>query len=123
VRRAYKSAVWGLKRNLEGIGIFGMGLLSKITGILNGPYRYRAGPNTLGIGVENLALEQPGRAVDADFYSPRYNVRGAFSTHFPTVPNTGQFLPDYDLRANGVYLSNGSPELQGLIAAYYSRAN
>ena len=96
-------------------GFKSMGILSRFFGVSsNGPYRYRAGPNTLGIGVENLALEMPGRAIDADFYSPRYSVRGSISPRFPTVPNTGQRLPEYDLRASGVYLS-GDIALAALI--------
>lgn len=91
-----------------------MGIWRALTAAIGGNYRYRAGPNTLGIGVENLALEQPGRAVDQDFYSPRYNVKGSLYTHFPTVPNIGQSLPAYDLRADGVYLS-GAIAMQSLI--------
>lgn len=93
-----------------------MGLKSFLSGLVNGPYRYRQGPATLGIGVENMALEQPLRAIDQDFNSARYNIRGALSTKFPTFPNTGQFLPNNDLRANGVYLS-GAVDLQPLIDA------
>lgn len=94
-----------------------MGIISTLTAIVNGPYRYDAGPNTLGVGVENLALVQPGRAIDSDYNSPRYNVQRNFDLGFQTVPNTGQRLPDYSLRGNGVYLS-GTLELQGLIADY-----
>ncbi len=90
-----------------------MGIWASFQNMIGGDYQYRAGPSTLGIGVLNLALEQPGRAVDQDFWSPRYNIRGALSTHFPTVPNMGQALPAYDLRANGVYLS-GDIALVGL---------
>jgi hypothetical protein len=91
-----------------------MGIWSKLANGWNGTFNYRPGPSTLGVGVSNLALEQPGRAVDSDFYSPRYNVRRGMVIGFPTVPNTGQFLPENDLRANGVYLS-GDIALQGLI--------
>lgn len=90
-----------------------MDIWASFRNLIGGNYQYRQGPATLGIGVSNLALEQPGRAIDQDFYSSRYNVRGAMRTHFPTVPNTGQFLPSYDLRANGVYLS-GDLRLIGL---------
>lgn len=94
-----------------------MGFLSRLFGSPDrGPYRYRAGPAALGVGVENLALEMPGRAIDADFYSPRYNVRGSISPRFLTVPNTGQRLPEYDLRGNGVYLS-GDIALAALVEA------
>lgn len=93
-----------------------MGFKSILTAITNGPYRYRAGPANLGVGVDNLALEQPGRAIDADFYSPRYNVRGQINLRFPTFANTGQYLPEYDLRGNGVYLS-GDMKLAGLLEA------
>lgn len=99
-----------------------MGILSALTAIVNGPYRYRAGPNTLGIGTENLALEQPGRAIDQDFNSARYNIRKEFKTQFPTFPNMGQALPSVDLRASGVYLS-GDLELAALIQSYNERQN
>lgn len=81
---------------------------------MNGPYNYRAGPNTLGIGVDNLALERQPIAIDFNFNSPRYNVRSAFAPfegagQFP-LTNIG---PVTDIRANGVYLS-GSLALQAL---------
>ncbi len=93
-----------------------MGLRSILAGLMNGPYRYRTGPATLGVGVENLALEQPGRAIDQDYNSPRYNIRGGFVTQFPTFPNIGQALPDTDLRASGLYLA-GTFDLQPLVDA------
>lgn len=81
---------------------------------MNGPYNYRAGPNTLGIGVENLALERLPIAVDFSTYGPRYNVRGDFGPfqgagQFPLAPQ----VPNVGLRANGVYLS-GDLALQNL---------
>lgn len=93
------------------------GIWNKLTAMIGGGLTYRAGPASLGVGVSNLALEQPGRAVDQDFYSPRYNVNRGMTIGFPTVPNTGQLLPDYDLRGNGVYLS-GDMALAALTAAY-----
>lgn len=91
-----------------------MGIWATLSAMVGGRYNYAPGPSTLGIGVENMALVQPGRAVDADLYSPRYNVRRDLSVGFPTVPNTGQRLPDYDLRADGVYLS-GAVKLTPLV--------
>jgi hypothetical protein len=91
-----------------------MGIWNKLADGFNGAFKYRPGPSTLGVGVSNLALEMPGRTVDADFYSPRYNVRRSMVIGFPTVPNTGQRLPETDLRANGLFLS-GDVALQGLI--------
>lgn len=81
---------------------------------MNGPYNYRAGPNTLGIGVENMALERQPIAVDFSTYGPRYNVRGDFAPflgagQFPLAPS----VPAVSLRANGVYLS-GDMALQAL---------
>lgn len=90
-----------------------MGIWEKLANGFSG-YKYRAGPSTLGVGVSNLALEMPGRPVDADFYSPRYNVRRSMVIGFPTVPNTGQYLPHNDIKANGLFLS-GDMALQGLI--------
>lgn len=91
-----------------------MDIWASLNKLIGGGYQYRAGPNTLGIGVENLALEQPGRTVDQDFWSARYNVRRSISPRFDTFPNTGQYLPSYDLRASGVYLS-GEVQLNGVI--------
>jgi len=78
------------------------------------PYNYRAGPNTLGIGVDNMALERNPIAVDFSTYGPRYNVRGDFSpflgaAQFPTAV----YGPTTDIRANGVYLL-GAMALQAL---------
>jgi hypothetical protein len=98
-----------------------MGIWAKLANGFSGKYSYRPGPSTLGVGVSNLALEQPGRAVDADLYSPRYNVRRHMVLGFPTVPNTGQYLPETDLRANGLFLS-GDVALQGLIDLQNSKA-
>jgi hypothetical protein len=80
----------------------------------NGPYRYRAGPDRLGIGVDNMALERPPIASDFSTYGPRYNVRGDFApfrgaAQFPLAP----LVPNVGLRANGVYLS-GDMALQAL---------
>lgn len=79
-----------------------------------GRYKYVPGHSNIGIGAENLALVQPGRAIDQDIYSPRYNVRGSFNVlggapAFQVAPA----VPDYDLKANGVYLS-GTFALQSL---------
>lgn len=82
-----------------------MSIFERLSSLVSAKPRYRVGPATLGVGVSNLALEQMGRAVDADFYSPRYNIRGSISPRLATLPNTGQRLPATDLRANGVYLS------------------
>lgn len=81
---------------------------------MNGPYNYRAGPNTLGIGVENMALVRPPITVDPPIYGPRYNVRNSFSplvgaAQFPFV----QSVPFVGLRGHGVYLS-GDMALQAL---------
>lgn len=73
---------------------------------MNGPYNYIPGPNTLGIGVDNMALVRQPIAVDMPIYGQRYNVHKSFAplhggAQFPlavSVPNVG-------LRANGVYLS------------------
>lgn len=71
-----------------------------------GPYNYRAGPNSLGIGVDNMAFASYAIATDMPNYGPRYNVRKSFS------PLTGgeqfplsRFGPTNSLRANGVYMS------------------
>lgn len=78
------------------------------------PYRYRAGPSTLGIGVDNMALERNPIAVDFNRYGPRYNVQRDFApflgaSQFPTAV----YGPKNDLRANGVYLA-GDLALQAL---------
>lgn len=87
----------------------------------NSPYSYRAGPNTLGIGVENMALLRPGVAVDQPNYGPRYEVRGSINpfmggAFYPVAPHG----PYISLRADGVYLS-GQMALQAL--ADFEKAN
>jgi len=87
----------------------------------NGPYEYVAGPNTLGIGADNLALVRPPITVDPPIYGPRYNVRQSFAplmgaAQFPldvSVPRVG-------LRGNGVYMS-GAMALSALTE--YNKAN
>lgn len=71
-----------------------------------GPYVYRAGPDTLGIGADNMALVSCKIAVNEPNYGPRYNVRGSFSPltggeQYP-LSNVG---PTNSLKANGAYLS------------------
>lgn len=80
----------------------------------NGPYNYIAGPDRLGIGVDNMALVRPPIATDFSTYGPRYNVMRDFApflgaSQFPLAV----YGPKTDLRANGVYLS-GSLALQAL---------
>lgn len=92
-----------------------MNIWASFQALIGGHYRYRPGPVGLGVGVSNMALEQPGRAIDADFYSPRYNVRGSLNPVAPMIANPGVVsVPFNDLRANGVYLS-GDIALQSLI--------
>jgi hypothetical protein len=90
-----------------------MGIWASLSALMGGSPRYRVGPSSLGVGVSNLAMEQPGRAVDGDFYSPRYNVRGGINLRAPQIATSMQMLPAYDLRGNGVYLT-GDIKLQGL---------
>lgn len=73
---------------------------------MNGPYDYIPGPNTLGIGVDNMALVRRPIAVDMPNYGPRYNVTRSFApltggAQFPLAVSG----PMVDLRANGVYIS------------------
>lgn len=84
------------------------------------PFSYRAGPDNLGVGVENLALVSNGRPNEASFYSPRYDVRREMKPYIPVLPNIGQSLPAADLRQNGVYLS-GDMALAQLVEAYYKK--
>ena len=70
------------------------------------PYFYRPGPDRLGIGVDNFALERPGIPIDEPIYGTRYNVRRSFGpllggAQFPTA----QSVPAVSLRQNGVYMS------------------
>jgi hypothetical protein len=74
--------------------------------VVNGPYGYVAGPSTLGIGVDNLALIRGKLAIDEPIYGPRYNVRRDFApltgaSQFPL----GNIGPLTDIRGDGVYLS------------------
>jgi len=80
-----------------------------------GPYRYIPGPDTLGIGVENMALAQPGLAQFSNYWSPRYNVRGDLGPYAPAFIQTAVEGPSVSLRGNGVYLSDGDVALQSLI--------
>lgn len=92
-----------------------MNIWASFQALIGGHYRYRPGPVGLGVGVTNMALEQPGRAVDADFYSARYNVRAGIAPTASMVANPGAVsVPYYDLRQNGVYLS-GDIALQALM--------
>ena len=84
-------------------------------------YNYIATPNTLGIGVDNLAFVRPPIATDFNTYGKRYNVR----SDIRPLEGAGQFPlyvsgPTVDLRANGVYLS-GEMALGALTE--YKRAN
>jgi len=93
--------MFGLRKNPAQGATTGMGLV-------NGPYAYIAGPDTLGIGVDNLAFVRPGYPVDEPIYGHRYNVQRVFApflgaAQFP-LANIG---PTTDLRAGGVYLSGG----------------
>lgn len=99
-----------------------MNIWASFQSLVGANYRYRQGPVALGVGVSNMALEQPGRAIDADFYSPRYNVRGGISPCGSMIGNPGTVsVPFNDLRANGVYLS-GDIALQALIDLNRERA-
>jgi len=81
------------------------------------PYSYVAGPNTLGIGVGNMALVRPMPPIYGGFpYGQKYNVRGSINpfegaAQFPAPFNYG---PKVDLRADGVYLSEGTIALAAL---------
>lgn len=82
--------------------------------IVNDVYSYAAGPQNLGVGVMNLALEHPGIPLDMNYYAPRYDIQGTLAPLeggdvFPLV-TSGTLT---DLRANGVYLS-GTMDLSGL---------
>jgi hypothetical protein len=92
-----------------------MGFRSALTAIFNGPYRYREGPATLGVGVENLALVVPGPAPAMDFHSPRYDPRRSIDVAASTYAQTDVIsLPFYDLRQRGLFLTGGI-DLSGLI--------
>ena len=89
--------------------------------VRSGPYSYRAGSSTLGIGSDNYALERPGIPIDSPIYGPRYNVHGSFNpltgaSQFPLQVS----VPRNDIRAGGVYLS-GSMALSALTD--FNRAN
>jgi hypothetical protein len=92
-----------------------MGFRSALTAIDNGPFQYRAGPSTLGVGSENLALVAPGPPPMMNFQSPRYDPRRSIDVKFNTFPQDGTGkLPYYDYRHNGVYM-HGEFNLTGLI--------
>lgn len=72
-----------------------------------GIYDYMVGPNTLGIGMDNLAFADYNIAIDEPIYGPRYNVQRSFAAlmggaQFPLAKSG----PQFDLRANGVYMAS-----------------
>lgn len=76
-----------------------------MTIVKSGFYDYKIGPNTLGIGVDNLAFADYKIAINEPIYGPRYNVKRSFAAldgaaQFPLAPSG----PAIDLRANGVYM-------------------
>lgn len=71
----------------------------------NGPYKYKPGYNTLGIGADNMALVSPGFPQLSNFYSPKYLVQGDLKPFAPGYAKTTQEMPDTSLKANGAYLS------------------
>jgi hypothetical protein len=79
------------------------------------PYSFRAGPVALGIGVENMALIQPGLAQFSNYYGARYNVRSNVDVSAPAFVKTTVEGPAVALRGNGVYMSDGDIALQSLI--------
>lgn len=76
-----------------------------ISRLFNGIYSYRETPSTLGVGVENMALRQPGLAISMNYYAPKYNVRGDLGPWKPGYVKYYQDMPFRDLRADGVYMS------------------
>lgn len=79
------------------------------------PYKYRAGPNTLGIGVGNMALERPMPPIFGGFpYGAKYNIRGGISPFEGAAAYSPKAGPNIDLRANGVYLTDGTIALAAL---------
>jgi hypothetical protein len=92
-----------------------MGFISKITGIINGPYRYRQGPIGLGTGVRNLALVVPGLPQQAGPYHASNAVRRNMNVGFATFGNgAAPEGPMMSLRGNGLFLT-GAWELSGLV--------
>jgi hypothetical protein len=76
-------------------------------------YGYIPGPNTLGIGVDNFALQLPYTNPMWSIYGPRYNVQRDLAPLTGGYQKLAQDLPNVDLRADGVYLS-GQIALQAL---------
>ena len=89
------------------------GIISRLTDIINGPFRYRAGPSTLGIGAENMALVNPGIPADLNFYGSRYTPGRSMDIRAPLIQQEAQSLPSGDIRGNGVYIP-GEYDLAGL---------
>lgn len=92
-----------------------MGLLSVMTDIIWGPFRYRVGPDNLGIGVNNLALVVNGQGVNYSNVGRQNDIRAQMDVLSPNVL-TYQVLPDFDLRQSGLFIS-GNWSMEGFVDA------
>lgn len=84
-----------------------------MTNIVWGPFRYRAGPDNLGIGVNNLALVVNGQGVNYTNSGYKNDIRRQLDVLSPNVV-TFQVLPDFDLRQSGLFIS-GNWSMEGLV--------
>ena len=77
------------------------------------PYSFTPGSDRLGIGAENMGLNQPTTLPIDSIYAPRYNVKGTLDLHANAYVKQGQNLVPVSLLANGLYFA-GTFELQAL---------
>lgn len=89
----------------------------------NAIYSYAEGPDNLGVGVMNLALERSRIPLQMNFDGPRYDIRGTIAplegaSQFPLAPSG----PAIDLRANGSYLMGPGVQFTALTNPNTGRA-
>lgn len=81
--------------------------------MLTSLYKYVAGITGFGVGTGNQAFQRPTTIPVNQFYSERYNVKGAINPQAPGYVKMGQSLVTVDLKGQGVYFA-GDMALQQL---------
>lgn len=77
-------------------------------------FKYRKGPNNLGIGTQNLGLEMPQDIPPPSIYGRRYNVRGTLAPTAPGYAVIGQRVVPVSLLGNTGIALQGQFALQAL---------
>lgn len=58
------------------------------------------GPKALGVGVDNMALQEP-IVNQADYHLPRFAITGSFRPMSGATNTVPQSVPEIDLKGNG----------------------